>query len=94
MVTSDPIATFNAVICVVIVGALMFYRRNGSRHRPLVSHLAWLAVLAYASVPFAYLCGLYAESHWMVALVNLITCVVVLRSRGNVARLIDALRLL
>lgn len=94
MVTSDPIATANALICVVIVVVLMFYRKKGARHRPWISHLAYLAVLVYASVPIAYLCGLYAESHWLVALVNLIICIVVLRSRGNVARLVDALRLL
>ena len=34
MVTSDPSAIVNAVICAVIVGALMFYRRDGSKHRP------------------------------------------------------------
>lgn len=94
MVTSDPVATINAAICVVIVGVLMFYRKKGARHRPWISHLAYLAVLVYASIPFAYLCGIYAESHWMVALVNLVICVVVLRSRGNVAKLVDALRLL
>jgi hypothetical protein len=71
----------------------MFYRKKGARHRPWVSWLAYLAVLAYASVPFRYLCGLYSESHWLVVVVNLIICAVVLRSRGNLARLVDALRL-
>lgn len=36
MVTSDPSATLNAAICAVIVIALMFYKRGGSRHRPVV----------------------------------------------------------
>ena len=45
MVTSDPSAIVNAVICAVIVGALMFYRRDGSRHRPMISLMAYFTVL-------------------------------------------------
>ncbi len=51
MVTSDPSAIVNAVICAVIVGALMFYRRDGSRHRPMISLMAYFTVLVYASIP-------------------------------------------
>ncbi|HAZ8272816.1 TPA: phage holin family protein [Citrobacter koseri] len=89
---NDPSAFFNALICGVIVVALMFYQRGGARHRPLISLMAYFTVLVYASVPFRYLFGLYQESHWMVVIVNLIICAAVLRSRGNVARLIDTLR--
>ncbi|MDM2972756.1 MULTISPECIES: phage holin family protein [Citrobacter] len=89
---NDPSAFFNALICGVIVVALMFYQRGGARHRPLISLVAYFTVLVYASVPFRYLFGLYQESHWMVVIVNLIICAAVLRSRGNVARLIDTLR--
>ncbi|EOH6333354.1 MULTISPECIES: phage holin family protein [Citrobacter] len=89
---NDPSAFFNALICGVIVVALMFYQRGSARHRPLISLVAYFTVLVYASVPFRYLFGLYQESHWMVVIVNLIICAAVLRSRGNVARLIDTLR--
>lgn len=40
MVSSDPSALINAVLCTVIVMALMLYRRKDSRHRPFVSFLA------------------------------------------------------
>ncbi|MDM3007537.1 MULTISPECIES: phage holin family protein [unclassified Citrobacter] len=89
---NDPSAFFNALICGVIVVALMFYQRGGARHRPLISLVAYFTVLVYASVPFRYLFGLYQESHWMVVIVNLIICAAVLWARGNVARLIDTLR--
>ena len=89
---NDPSAFFNALICGVIVVALKFYQRGSARHRPLISLVAYFTVLVYASVPFRYLFGLYQESHWMVVIVNLIICAAVLRSRGNVARLIDTLR--
>lgn len=92
MVTSDPSAMINAGICAVIVLALMFYQRGGARHRRIVSLLAYFTVLVYASIPFRYLFGLYQESHWLVVIVNILICAAVLWARGNVARLIDALR--
>ncbi|HDY7410164.1 TPA: phage holin family protein, partial [Klebsiella pneumoniae] len=49
MVINDPAALANAVICAVIVCALMFYQRRGARHRPGISILAYLLVLIYAS---------------------------------------------
>ncbi|HEM7926905.1 TPA: phage holin family protein [Citrobacter farmeri] len=91
MVTNDPSAMINALICAVIVLVLMFYQRDGARHRPMVSMLAYFVVLVYASIPFRYLFGLYQESHWMVVIVNLLICGAVLWARGNVARLIDAI---
>ncbi|EOA4402468.1 phage holin family protein [Citrobacter amalonaticus] len=91
MVTSDPSAMINALICGVIVLVLMFYQRGGARHRPMISMLAYFVVLIYASIPFRYLFGLYQESHWMVVIVNLLICGAVLWVRGNVARLIDAI---
>ncbi|CAH6082919.1 phage holin family protein [Citrobacter koseri] len=89
---SDPSAFFNALICGVIVVALMFYQRGGARHRPLISLMAYFTVLVYASIPFRYLFGLYQESHWMVVIINILICAAVLWARGNVARLIDTLR--
>ena len=92
MVTSDPSAMVNSLICAVIVIALMFYQRGGARHRPMISLMAYFTVLVYASVPFRYLFGLYHEPHWFVVLVNVLICAAVLWARGNVARLVDALR--
>lgn len=89
---SDPTALVNALISAVIVIALMFYQRGGARHRPLVSLMAYFTVLVYASVPLRYLFGLYHESHWVVVLVNVMICVAVLWAKGNVARVIDAVR--
>ncbi len=92
MITSDPSAMANAVICAVIVIALMFYRREGAKYRPVISVMAYLAVLVYASIPFRYLFGLYHESHWFVVLVNVLICGVVLWARGNLARIFNVLR--
>lgn len=92
MVINDPAALANAVICVVIVCALMFYQRRGSRHRPGISVLAYVLVLIYASIPFQFIFGLYVQSNWLVVLANILICAAVLWARGNVARLVDTLR--
>ena len=89
---NDPSAPANAVICAVIVIALMFYQRGRARHRPGISVLAYLMVLVYASIPFRFLFGLYESSHWLVVLANILICAAVLWARGNVARLVDTLR--
>lgn len=93
MVVADPLALVNSVLCAVIVLVLMFYQREGARHRPLISWLAYAIILVYASIPFRYAFGLYETSHWLVVIANIAICVAVLRCRGNVARIIDALRL-
>ncbi|RBP12471.1 putative 3TM holin [Pseudocitrobacter faecalis] len=93
VLASDASAKVNAVICLVIVGVLMFYQRRGSRHRPVISFLAYMAVLAYAAIPFKLIFGLYSQSSWLVVVVNVLICAAVLWCRGNVARLIDVLRL-
>lgn len=93
MAVADPLALVNSVLCAIIVLVLMFYQREGARHRPLISWLAYFVVLVYASVPFRYAFGLYETSHWLVVFANVAICAAVLRCRGNVARIIDALRL-
>ena len=37
----------NVALCTVIVLTLFFYRRRDSRHKPLMSWLAWLLMLLY-----------------------------------------------
>ncbi|HFN3879848.1 TPA: phage holin family protein [Escherichia coli] len=92
VLNSDTTAKVNSIICLVIVGVLMFYQRRGSRHRPVVSFLAYLTIVVYASVPFKLIFGLYPQSHWLVIVGNVVICAAVLWARGNVARLIDVLR--
>jgi hypothetical protein len=92
VLNSDATAKVNSIICLVIVGALMLYQRRGSRHRPVVSFLAYMTILVYASVPFKLIFGLYPESHWLVVVSNVLICAAVLWARGNMARIIDALR--
>jgi len=93
MVVADPLALVNSVLCAIIVLVLMFYQRGGARYRPFISWLAYFVVLVYASVPFRFAFGLHESPSLLVVFVNIAICAAVLRCRGNVARIIDALRL-
>ncbi|EML1215469.1 phage holin family protein [Enterobacter hormaechei] len=88
----DPSAVFNALICAAIVVVLMFYQRQGARHRPFISFLAYITVLVYAAIPLQFIFGLYRDSSWLVVTANILIFAAVLKVRGNLARLVDHLR--
>lgn len=88
----DPSAVFNAFICAAIVIVLMFYQRQGARHRPFISVLAYITVLLYAAIPLQFIFGLYRDSSWLVVVANILIFAAVLKVRGNMARLVDRLR--
>ena len=88
----DPSAVFNAFICAAIVIVLMFYQRDGARHRPFISVLAYITVLVYAAIPLQFIFGLYRDSSWLVVVANILIFAAILKVRGNMARLVDRLR--
>lgn len=92
MATNDPLLIANVLVCSAIVIRLMFFRKPGARHNWWASWLAYLLIIAYASVPFRYFYHCYGSPGWGVVLINLIICAAVFRSRGNVARLLNVLR--
>ncbi|EFE63972.1 phage holin family protein [Escherichia coli] len=78
----------NVALCMVIVLTLFFYRRKDSTHKPLMSWLAWLLMLLYALAPLSYLCGRLLAANWLVVFFNLLFCVLVIRARGNVSKIL------
>ncbi len=81
----------NVALCTVIVPTLFFYRRKDAAHKPLVSWLAWLMMTIYALPPLAFLCGTVLPGNWLVVLFNLVFCVLVVRARGNVSKILSLL---
>lgn len=82
----------NGALCTVIVLTLFFYRRGDSRHKPLVSWSAWLLMVLYAIAPLSYLCGRPLETDWLSVGINLLFCVLVVRARGNVSKILSLQR--
>ena len=92
MVISDPLVLTNVMTCTAIVLRLMMFRKPGGKHNWWASWLAYLIILAYASVPFRFLFDFYFHAHWATVTINLIICAAVFRVRGNVAQLFQVLR--
>lgn len=85
MVISDPLVIANVVICMAIVLRLMSFRREGSSYQKWASWLAYLMILAYASVPFRFFFDHYEHTSWAIITINLLICAAVYRASGNVA---------
>ena len=83
----DPVVLINVALCVVIALRLMFFRKPGARHSTVASWFAYLLILAYGSVPIKFAFNEYAGTHTATLVINLIMIVLVLRARGNAAKL-------
>ncbi|ENH0675911.1 phage holin family protein [Escherichia coli] len=79
----------NVVLCSVIVSGLLFYRRQGTTYKPLVSLLAWLMMVVWSFIPFCFLFGYFPQSGWPEVVVNLVFCLLVIRARGNVSKILS-----
>jgi low temperature requirement protein LtrA len=81
--------TVDAIICAVIVIRLTTYCRIKGRHSPLAAWFAYLVIVACGSVIIRILTGSYSHGNWSETLINLAMCILVLRSRGNIARIVS-----
>lgn len=77
----------NALICALISLRLIFYRRSGARHRPWASRLAYALILASGYVPIEALLGSPPAVGWSSLAINLVLCIAVWSTRGNVCDL-------
>ena len=55
LVTTDPLVLTNVAACTMIVIRLMMFRKPGGKHNVWASWLAYVIILAYASVPFRFM---------------------------------------
>ena len=76
----------NAIICALIAIRLMFFRKNGKRHRPAVAWMAYMMTLAAGFTTFRTLYGKYLQVDPGELMLNVAICVAVWRSRGNLAK--------
>lgn len=82
----------NMALCTVIVLTLFFYRRRDSEHKPLVSWMAWILMMLYGVAPLSHLCGRPLPVNWLLVFFNLLFCVLVVRARGNVSKILKLRR--
>lgn len=78
----------NAIICAVTAIRLLTFRRGKTVHSRLMGFIAWLLTVASGAVTIRILTGEYFYTDWTEVLINLLLCIAVLRSHGNVGRLL------
>ncbi|WP_181872779.1 phage holin family protein [Billgrantia montanilacus] len=74
------------IAALVIIARIITFRRNGSRYRPGVAFLAWLAVAACTWIAVRIIAAGEPEAWWL-ALVLAALAALVLRCRGNLAHI-------
>ena len=76
----------NAAVCMLIAIRLMFFQRNGRRHRRLMALLAYIIILAAGYISFRIWFGQYVRVDPAELLLNFTILIAVYRARGNIAQ--------
>jgi CHASE2 domain-containing sensor protein len=77
----------NAAVCILIAIRLMFFQRNGRRHRRLMALLAYIIILAAGYISFRIWFGQYIHVDPAELLLNFTICVAVWRAGGNIGQI-------
>lgn len=85
----DPFTIANIVFSALIALRLMFFRKPGAAHCWWASWLAYFLILGYGGLVISWFFGRYTGSHPVTPVINFIVAVLVIRSRGNAAKLLS-----
>lgn len=78
----------NVIVCSLTALRLMFFVRENSRYKFSYSLLAYLLIVAMASNAIYLLTGEYASTNPSELIINLVICIHVLITKGNIAKLV------
>ncbi|EIZ8816841.1 TPA: phage holin family protein [Cronobacter sakazakii] len=87
MTNHELMLLVNAIICGAIACRVLFFKREGRRHRWWGGWLAYLLVVVTASIPIRTFYGAYMVADWSEVVINAIFLAAVLRTRGNVVQI-------
>lgn len=88
------IPTVVTLICAVLICArLLTYRRNGARYRLGYSCAAWLLIAGTGTVAIRIITQSSYPAGWGIAIVMTVFACLVWRARGNVAHIIQLMRI-
>lgn len=89
----DFVTVFNAIVCGIIAARIFAFNRTGSSHNRWAGWLAYILIIASASVPIRVVMGAYEGGTDLAELViNLALCCIVLYSKGSVVQLFKSVR--
>jgi len=91
MTGHDLLLIANSIICGGIALRVMFFQRNGSRHRRWGGWIAYLLIVAAASIPlrtaYSYMYHFPMTADLSEVVINAVMFVAVLKTRGNVVQI-------
>lgn len=88
MTWDSILLNINAVVCMLIMLRLMFFRRNGCRYRLMMAGIAYAIILAAGFIAFSIWFKRYAYVDPAEVILNIAICIAIWRADGNIARLV------
>ncbi|MCG4061060.1 phage holin family protein [Escherichia coli] len=96
MTGHDLLLIANALICGGIALRVMFFQRNGSRHRRWGGWIAYFLIVAAASIPVRVAYAIWLRTPMAVDLseviINAVMLAAVIKTRGNVVQIFKVSR--
>ena len=86
MISHDVLLLINAIICTGIAARVLLFRREGARHRRWGGWLAYLVIVASASIPVCTYYGFYSVN-WPQLILNAVFLAAILKTKGNVVQI-------
>lgn len=78
----------NIAACALIILRLIAFPRNGRRHKPTFSILAWLLAVSCCMVIVSLLLGYFRLADWAEVVINCIFCISINLASGNLSTLL------
>ncbi|EMH6405731.1 phage holin family protein [Providencia rettgeri] len=82
----------NFVVCSLAAIRLAAYRRNGAQYKFLSSFMAWMLIVVFGSIPLRILTDQYVQADPFEVAINVILCLQIIRSDGNINRIFGGVK--
>lgn len=84
---SAGVSMLNALACFISATMLGTYQRNGAKHRFSAGVMAFILIVACGSVTILIATGNYKYGYIPEAVINVMLCISLISSRGNVMKI-------
>lgn len=78
---------FDSFVCSAICLRLIFFRRDGATYRPLAGAIAYIIIIAAATVPLRALLGTAPAPGYADIVLHLVLALAIFAARGNIVEL-------
>lgn len=87
MKIANPLCIINMLSCLLIMVRIITWKNNGSRFKPLISFIEWLLLTSCMMLIVSLILGYYRLAESSEVVINIILCIAIFYSSGNIAKL-------